>query len=393
MEEKDFFNQKDSFKDPEEIIKEFFSLKDNPKDDTKEDFINDSQLQRETERELSQEEIEKEVPEEKASEIEALEKISSKPESSCDSEEKPASDSSSQFLEEKPFFKEAVFLIETNKIFPNPYQPRKVVKNDSLFELAQSIRKFGILQPLVVQKKEEIKENGVEVYYQLLAGHRRLEAAKMIGLERVPAIIKEVGQEKENLEIAVIENLQREDLSPIEVARAFSRLIEEFKMTQREIAIRIGKSRQAIANALRLLQLPQKAQKALEERKISETHARILLGIENPEIQEQLLEEILAKNLTTRQAQLLAQRLLRKKEVSSKPALESSQSFSEASSLKEPTPSSFKDSFLKEVEKHLSEQLGWNISIVPKERGCQVILDFVSQEDLDNFLKKLLLEK
>ena len=276
--------------------------------------------------------------------------------------------------------KEAVFLIEVDKIRPNPFQPRKVVHDDSLFELAQSIRKFGILQPLVVQKKEIVKEDGIEVYYELIAGHRRLEAAKMIGLERVPALIKDLNQKKEQLEIAVIENLQRENLSPIEVARAFARLIDEFGMTQREIALRIGKSRQAIANALRLLQLPEEAQKALEEKKISETHARILLSLENEEDQKFLLEKIIEGNLTTRQAQLLAQKLI-KKEVEKKvfPQVK-----------KEERAISPQNTFLKEIERHLEEALGWNVSVLPKgKEGCQIIFNFSSKEDLKSFLRRL----
>jgi len=282
-------------------------------------------------------------------------------------------------------FKEAVFLIEVEKIKPNPYQPRKAIHDDSLFELAQSIRKFGILQPLVVQKRENVKENGVEVYYELIAGHRRLEAAKMIGLERVPVIIREVDQKKEQLEIAVIENLQRENLSPIEVARAFARLIDEFGMTQREIALRVGKSRQAIANILRLLQLSEAVQNALEEKRVSETHARILLSLENEEDQKFLLEKIIKGNLTTRQTQLLAQKLV-KKEVKETIIPQIKKEINKKEKI---MPSSL-SSFLKEVERHLEEQFGWNASVIPKgTNGCQVILEFGSKDDLKSFLRKV----
>ena len=314
-----------------------------------------------------------------------------------DFEEKPSAPQPKepQKEEEKSFetpsfkepFKEAVFLIEVEKIKPNPYQPRTVIKDDSLFELAQSIRKFGILQPLVVQKIEVPKENGVDVYYELIAGHRRLEAAKMIGLERVPAIVRKLPQKKEQLEIAVIENLQREDLSPIEVARAFARLSDEFGMTQREIALRIGKSRQAIANALRLLQLPEEAQKALEEKKISETHARILLLLENPEDQKFLLEKIINDNLTTRQAQILAQKLIKKEAQQTLSAFEKKPKKIETS-FKEVSP------FLKEIEKHLEENCGWNVSVVPKGfEGCRIIFEFSSKEELKDFLRRLFEDK
>jgi ParB/RepB/Spo0J family partition protein len=155
---------------------------------------------------------------------------------------------------EKPY--EAVFHIEVEKIKPNPQQPRRDFNQDAIKELAASIREFGILQPLVVTKVVKEVPTGTDVEYYLIAGERRLRAAKYLGLERVPAVIKNVDLEKERLELAIIENLQRENLNPVEMGRAFARLQDEFRLTQREIAARLGKSREAVANTMRLLDLP-----------------------------------------------------------------------------------------------------------------------------------------
>ena len=400
-------NKEKNFKDfdEEEIIKDFFSLEEPEKiekssKDNLEEFSEIIKKEPEEKMEPEEKIEEEKLQEEKKEEEKLIEKIKEEPiersigeenEENIEEVENERKEFESEDLEkEKEFekdFKEAVFLIEVEKIKPNPYQPRKVVHDDSLFELAQSIRKFGILQPLVVQKREEIKENGVKIYYELIAGHRRLEAAKMIGLERVPAIIREIDQKKEQLEIAVIENLQREDLSPIEVARAFARLIDEFGMTQREIALRVGKSRQVVANILRLLQLSEPVQKALEEKKVSETHARILLSLENEEDQKILLEKIIKENLTTRQTQLLAQKLI-KKEIKEKVLPQIKKEINKKEKVS-PTLSPF----LKEIEKHLEEQLGWNASVVPKGiNGCQVILEFNSKEELKSFLRRVFQE-
>ncbi len=147
-----------------------------------------------------------------------------------------------------------------------------------LHELASSIREFGFLQPLVVSKVEKETPTGIAVEYQIIAGERRFMAAKLLGLPRVPAIIRNINLEREKLELGVIENIQRENLNPIEMARAFQRLQEEFRMTQREIAAKLGKSREVVANSVRLLDLPEYIQRAVEEGSVSESNARILIG-------------------------------------------------------------------------------------------------------------------
>ncbi len=195
---------------------------------------------------------------------------------------------------------ETIYQLETEKILPNPYQPRSDFSDESLTELAQSIREFGMLQPIVVSKITKETETGADVEYQLIAGERRLRAAKLIGLERVPAIIRSADGARQKLEMALIENIQRQNLNPLEAAKAYSRLQDEFGLTQREIAVRVGKSREAVANTLRLLNLPEDIQQAIAEGKISESQARILLGFSNREEQRRVFENALAGKMSVR---------------------------------------------------------------------------------------------
>ena len=204
---------------------------------------------------------------------------------------------------------ESIYHIEVEKITPNPDQPRRHFDPDALHELANSIREFGFLQPLVVSQVKKESSNGIDVEYQIIAGERRFMAAKMLGLPRVPAIVRNVNLEREKLELGVIENIQRENLNPIEMARAFQRLQEEFRMTQREIAAKLGKSREVVANSVRLLDLPEEVQKSLEKGEVSESNARMLLAIEDPGAQQQLLREIIENKLTTRDVRERIQRL------------------------------------------------------------------------------------
>ena len=169
-----------------------------------------------------------------------------------------------------------------------------------LKELAASIQEFGILQPLLVSKIEEETENGTKVSYQLIAGERRFKAAKILGLERVPVIVKKIEFEADRLEIAITENLQRAELNPVEAARAFAKLQDEFGLTQREIAQRLGKSREAIANTLRLLNLPSNIQDALTQNKINESQARALLAISDLNQRQMLFQELINNNLSVR---------------------------------------------------------------------------------------------
>lgn len=202
-------------------------------------------------------------------------------------------DSSAELLKARSG-RESIFHIEVEKIKPNPYQPRRDFNKEDLAELAQSIREFGIIQPLIVTKIDKETATGTEVEYQLVAGERRLMAAKLLGLPRVPAIVKQIDFQRAKLEVALVENLQRTDLNPIETARAYARLEEEFGLTQREIAARVGRSRETIANTLRLLNLPEPIQEALAAGRINESQARILLAAASPAEQNELFENFLS---------------------------------------------------------------------------------------------------
>ena len=206
--------------------------------------------------------------------------------------------------------KESVFWIELEKIKPNSMQPRREFEESALSELAQSIREYGVLQPVVVIRNEFANSTGRGVEYELLAGERRLRASKLAGLSQIPAIIKEAQPDKVKLEIALIENLQRQDLNPIEKARAFKKLIDEFGMLQREVAEKVGKSREVVANTLRLLTLPEEMQQAVAAGKITEGHTRPLLMLSLlPEDQKQLYENILVNNISVRDAERKARHI------------------------------------------------------------------------------------
>ncbi|MGC8944450.1 MAG: ParB/RepB/Spo0J family partition protein [Minisyncoccia bacterium] len=270
---------------------------------------------------------------------------------------------------------ERIFQIETEKIKPNPYQPRHLFSEESIRELADSIRQFGILEPLIVTRIEKETDKGTEVEYQLIAGERRLRAAKMIGLPTVPAIIRLSMEDQKKLELSLIENIQREDLNIINKARAFDRLIKEFGLTQQELANRLGKSREAIANTLRLLQLPLEIQKALEEGLINEGHARAILLFNNPEQRKLFYKEILAKNLSGREAMELAQRYL---------SLNKSEN-----QIEKRRNVSYDPQDLEWKEK-LEERLGVPVVIKKKGEKGAIEIRFFSNKEFDEILKKLI---
>ena len=275
-----------------------------------------------------------------------------------------------------------VFLIETEKIKANPYQPRRDFDQEKLQELVESIREFGILQPLVVSKSIIQKENGQEVEYQVVAGERRLMAAKILGLERVPVIIKEITEEREKLEMAIVENLQRKNLNPLEEARAFARLSDEFKMPQREIALRIGKSREAIANTLRLLQLSPEAQKKLEEGLITESHARIILTFSDHSKQNELLEKIIANQLSVRETQELAQNMAR--------SLVGDIYFQTKRKRRSSTAKKEINPFLLEAARFLEEFLSTPVEVQPRGKsGGRIAIRFFDHDHLKEIIEKI----
>ncbi len=273
---------------------------------------------------------------------------------------------------------EAIFHIEVSKIKPNPHQPRRDFDEESLKELAASIREFGVIQPLVVSKIEKETEYGTDVEYQLIAGERRLRAVQMLGWERVPAIVKKLSSHSERLELAVIENLQRENLNPIETARAYAKLQDEFNLTQREIASRLGKSRETIANTLRLLNLPMEIQDALTKNQINESQARLLLAIPDLNEQQTIFKDLLNNNLSVREL---------------KSKLRKSKKTGEAKELGATRVDPEIDIF----EEELTELLGAKVKIVlesgpgqEKNRtGGKIIIPFYSAEEIQGLVEKI----
>ncbi|HTY40122.1 MAG TPA: ParB/RepB/Spo0J family partition protein [Candidatus Paceibacterota bacterium] len=263
---------------------------------------------------------------------------------------------------------EAVFHIEVEKIVPNPDQPRRAFDEEALKELAASIREFGLLQPITVAKVEREVPTGTHVEYQIISGERRYLASKMLGLERIPAIIRNLTYNRESLELAVIENIQRENLNPIELARAYARLQDEFRLTQREIAARLGKSREVVANSVRLLDLSADIQKALEEGVISESHGRLLLTIDDPALQQKLFRDLVENRLTTRE--------LRSKAEAAAPRGAGHERF-------ELPPE------LKMLQEKLSSELGAPVSIHRSGSSGRITINFYSEEELQSIVQKL----
>lgn len=265
----------------------------------------------------------------------------------------------------------AIFWVEVNKISPNPYQPRREFEESALKSLAESIRMYGVLQPLVVTRKEVFHEgSGMSVEYELISGERRLRASKLAGLAQVPVLIRN-GEDgaREKLEIAIIENLQREDISSVERARAFQQLIKEFGLKQSQVADKIGKSREYVANTLRILSLPDEMLTALQEGRISEGHTRpLLMLIDRPEEQLVLFKEIMSKKLTVREAESLSRRVATEK-IRNK--------------------DKYLDPQIIELEKSFTESLGTRVRIEKGKEGGTVKIDFFNPEDLRMLLERL----
>lgn len=265
-------------------------------------------------------------------------------------------------------YNNSIFWVETEKISPNPYQPRREFDERALVDLADSIRQYGVLQPLVVTRREtEHADGGLSVTYELIAGERRLRASKIAGLPQVPVIIRSGSEDsKMKLELAIIENLQREDLNPIDRAWAFMRLHSEFGFTHAEIGKKMGKSREYVSNSLRLLALPQDIMIALQERKISEGHTRPLMMLtDRPEEQTVLFKEIMIKKLSVREAEQYARSIakdkVRKKEANHNPQIAN-------------------------YEEKFAESLGTRVHIEQREVGGKIVIDFFSPDDLDTIL-------
>jgi ParB family chromosome partitioning protein len=266
-------------------------------------------------------------------------------------------------------YSDSIFFIDVNKIHPNPYQPRREFEEGPLKELSESIRQYGVLQPLVVTRLETAHEDGIIVEYELIAGERRLRASKLAGLSRVPAIIRKEQDPMLKLELAIIENLQREDLNAVERARAFQRFVDEFKFTHTDIAKKVGRSRVYVSNSLRILMLPDAMLNALSEGKINEGHTRPLMMLQDrPEEQQVLFKEMLYRKMSVRDAEQIARTIAKDK--ARKPHL-------------------LPDPEIEEVQNKLQEALGTRVLIDRREKGGQIKIDFFSNEDLHILLENI----
>ena len=243
-----------------------------------------------------------------------------------------------------------------DEISPNRLQPRNYFDDKKLNELMTSIKEHGVLQPVVVQK--------VDSGFELIVGERRWRASKKLGLKKIPAVIREVN-DTQSLEIAIIENIHRQDLNPIEEAEAYARLSNEFALTQEMVAEKVGKSRAAVANILRLLKLSRNIKEDLISEKISMGHARALLGLDESKQMETLRNEIVKQDLTVRQTESRVNKL--KKGVLDKPI----------------TQKVNKDIFTKDLEKDLARRLGTKVNILPKKNGGKLIVTYYSDDDLE----------
>jgi ParB family transcriptional regulator, chromosome partitioning protein len=257
--------------------------------------------------------------------------------------------------------------LSMEQIALNPYQPRKTFDDEKFRELVRSVRLHGILQPIVVRASGDSS-------YELVAGERRLRAAGEVGLTRIPAVIREFTNEQ-SLEVALVENLQREDIGAIEAASAYKRLVDEFGLTQDEIAFRLGKSRPGIANTLRLLNLPEEIQQSVSSRQITEGHARALLGIADSDRQLEVWRQTLAQHLSVRDTERLCRD-------GGLPTV-SRETMRDAQSAPVPAP---RDPNLVDAEDRLRKVFGTRVSIsVGKDRG-RIEIDFYTEDDLTRIL-------
>ncbi len=269
------------------------------------------------------------------------------------------------------FFNDAIFWVEVDKIRPNPFQPRKEFDEAKLQELSDSIKMYGVMQPLVVTRKEVARDDGsFSTEYELISGERRLRASRLAGLVQVPVLIRDgEDSDRERLEMAIIENLQREDLNVVDRARAFKRLVDEFGLKHGEIGKKMGRSREYVANTLRVLNMPEEMIDALAEGKITEGHTRPLLMLtDRPEEQRTLFKEIMAKKMTVREAEGISRRI----------AYERAR-----------RPDRMIDPDMIDMEDKLKVFLGTRVRIEKKEAGGRISIDFFSVDDLKDIMQKL----
>lgn len=252
--------------------------------------------------------------------------------------------------------------VAIQKIIPNPHQPRSKYDPESLQELAQSIREHGVLQPLVVTQDQQSGQ------YILIAGERRLRAAELAGLDSVPVLVRQA-TDREMLELALVENLQRSDLKPLETAEAYRQLNEDFQLSHEEIAARVGKSRVSVTNTLRLLKLPEPVLSALANNQITEGHARALLALTTVQAQTAALQTILRADLTVRQTEELVRKL---------------------GGERQPVPSPVEAApEIKELEERLRQSLGTRVTLRRGKKGGTLVIHYYSDEELNTLIRQI----
>lgn len=258
---------------------------------------------------------------------------------------------------------DGIRMIRLSQVVPNRGQPRKSFDEDAIAELTESILQYGVLQPLLVQKKGR--------YYEIIAGERRWRASRAAGLKEIPCIVREFDK-KETMEVSLIENIQREDLNPIEEAEAYHALTDGFNMTQEEIASRVGRSRASVANSLRLLKLTPEVRQMVMENRLSMGHARALLGIEDPTYQTAAAEQVEEKQLSVRETEQLVKRVLNPPKERRKTGQD------------EQVRLAYKD-----AESRMQKKLGTKVSIHSKGKKGKIEIEYYSEEDLDRILKMI----
>ena len=253
-------------------------------------------------------------------------------------------------------------MVKVTSIEPNREQPRKDFNEEAMGELAESMKVYGVLQPLLVQKKGD--------YYEIIAGERRWRAAKLAGLKEVPVVIREYTKQQ-TMEIALIENVQREDLNPIEEAKAYQRLIQEFELKQEEIAARVGKSRVTITNSMRLLKLDERVQEMLIQNQITGGHARALLTVEDGELQYKLAGMIIAENLSVREIEKIVKSLSKKKNPKEKNVEDESLAL-----------------IFRDLEERMKSAMGTKVSINRKDKNKgRVEIEYYSESELERIVE------
>jgi ParB family chromosome partitioning protein len=279
-------------------------------------------------------------------------------------------EASSKFVEPTKY--DSVFWVEVDRIQPNPFQPRREFDEMRLRSLAESIRQYGVLQPLVVTRMDvEKADGGLASAYELIAGERRLRASKLIGLREVPVVIR-VGEQTDHmkLELAIVENLQREDLNAIDRAKSLAQLAQEFGLTHVEIGAKVGRSREYVSNSIRLLALPEMIQNAVVGKELSEGHARALLMLQDrPEERDTLFKDIVLRKTSVRVAEQLARRIATDKV-----------------RKHDKTPE------IMQFERDLTESLGTRVIIEKRQQGGRVLIEFFSPEDLTHIVELIAAE-